>query len=238
VIIQLTSQAYAKALRKYNITPMIDGPFLRLDDPNPIVQAKRAAQDKARQSGLSKSLPEPRGALMKRNPDLFAAHDHGKGKTVREAKPSKPPVATAPTATPSTSPTPITAQDIQDDSEYLAPVCVGTPWRQHNLDFDTGSSDLWILGPTAIVGVLSPPPHNIYNPTQSSSAKLLPGETFTITYGDNSYASGIVYSDRLNLGGTTVTCQAIEMTTVCSSSFVTSPGDGLMVRYLTVARVP
>jgi hypothetical protein len=38
----------------------------------------------------------------------------------------------------------VPAQDIQHDSMYLAEVEIGTPAQKMNLDFDTGSSDLWV----------------------------------------------------------------------------------------------
>ena len=34
--------------------------------------------------------------------------------------------------------------DQQNDSEYLCSVVVGTPGQKFNLDFDTGSADLWV----------------------------------------------------------------------------------------------
>jgi hypothetical protein len=73
------------------------------------------------------------------------SHHHGKPPASGSA-PSQDP-------TPGQDPTPSTggtedgtvpAEDIQNDSLYLCEVGIGSPEQKLYLDFDTGSSDLWV----------------------------------------------------------------------------------------------
>ncbi|KAK9770896.1 putative Aspartic peptidase domain-containing protein [Seiridium cardinale] len=103
-----------------------------------------------------------------------------------------------------------------NDVEYLSPVDIGG--QTLNLDFDSGSSDLWVfnnqLSTAATTG------HTIFDATKSNSFALMNGATFQISYGDGSGAAGNVGTDTVNIGGATVTQQAVELATAVSKSFV------------------
>ncbi|KAL0466415.1 penicillopepsin [Neurospora intermedia] len=110
----------------------------------------------------------------------------------------------------------VTATPEQDDVEYLAPVTIGG--QTINLDFDSGSSDLWVfntqLSPQLTAG------HQVYNPAASKTFKLLPGHTFEISYGDGSAAAGNVGTDVVEIGGVSVQNQAVELVTKVTQTFI------------------
>jgi aspergillopepsin I len=70
--------------------------------------------------------------------------------------------------------------------------------------------------------------HNIYDPSKSSTAAEMDGYTWSITYLDTSSASGNVYQDTVNVGGTIVVAQAVELAEEVSPQFVTGPVDGIL----------
>jgi len=70
--------------------------------------------------------------------------------------------------------------------------------------------------------------HEYYTSSSSPTYKALPGNTWSITYEDDSSASGIVGTDTVTLGGTTVTNQGIELADTISWQFQNGSADGLL----------
>ena len=110
----------------------------------------------------------------------------------------------------------VTATPEQGDVEYLSPISIGG--QTINMDFDSGSSDLWVFNTQ--LAAASQTGHQNFDPTKSTSFKMITGASFTISYGDGSGAAGNVGTDTVDIGGATVTSQAIELATAVSTSFV------------------
>ncbi|KAL8817356.1 MAG: hypothetical protein Q9223_003796 [Gallowayella weberi] len=109
------------------------------------------------------------------------------------------------------------------DSQYLTPVTIGG--QTVNLDFDTGSSDLWVFSSETP----SNAGHDIYDPSKSNSSKELVGATWSITYGDRSSSSGNVYIDTVKVGTTSFANQAVELAQKVSAQFQRDvANDGLL----------
>lgn len=114
-----------------------------------------------------------------------------------------------------------------EDEAYITDISVGTPGQTLPMDFDTGSSDLWVFStetPSADVNG-----QKTYDPSSSSSAKKLSGASWSISYGDGSTSKGDVYQDTVTIGNISVTGQAVESATEVSSSFTSdSASSGLV----------
>jgi aspergillopepsin I len=108
------------------------------------------------------------------------------------------------------------------DSSYLSPVTIGS--TTVNLDFDTGSADLWVFSSLQASSQLSG--HDYY---KVDSSKVKSGYSWGISYGDGSGASGKVYADKVTVAGVTATSQAVEAATSVSAQFSQDTNtDGLL----------
>lgn len=112
-----------------------------------------------------------------------------------------------------------------NDVEFLSPVNIGG--QTLNLDFDTGSSDLWVfntqMDPSLTAG------HTLFDPTKSKTFQEIQGAQFLVQYGDGSGAEGTVGTDVVNVGGAVFNAQAVEIATEVTQQFVDDQqNDGLM----------
>ncbi|CAK5281079.1 unnamed protein product [Mycena citricolor] len=104
---------------------------------------------------------------------------------------------------------------------------IGTPGVTLHLDFDTGSSDLWVW--SSELTRVSKSGHSIYNPSKSKTAAHQSGASWNISYGDGSSASGNVYLDTVTVGGVAIPKQAVELAERMSAQFAQGEGsDGLL----------
>jgi cathepsin D len=91
---------------------------------------------------------------------------------------------------------------------------VGTPPVEYSVNFDTGSSDLYLPGETCG----SCGDHTRYNPSASSSSKDL-GETFSLKFIDGSNVTGSLFTDNVTIAGLTATQQTLGAATYFPISF-------------------
>ncbi|EIW83889.1 acid protease [Coniophora puteana RWD-64-598 SS2] len=118
--------------------------------------------------------------------------------------------------------------DLTDDSSELwyGKISVGTPAVEYTVDFDTGSSDLFLPGPDCDDTCSG---HTVYDPSKSSDSQDV-GQTFQLQYGDGSTVSGEQWTDTVTLAGLTATEQTLGAAQQYSTGFESAqfPADGLM----------
>ncbi|KAI1320434.1 aspartic peptidase domain-containing protein [Xylariaceae sp. FL0255] len=98
---------------------------------------------------------------------------------------------------------------------YYATVSLGTPAQSATLVLDTGSSDVWVLASSSDICSSEMLQQeygsciSTFDPSSSSTYKLVQEDGFEIQYADNSGAEGNYISDTFRIGGATVT--ALQM---------------------------
>ncbi|TCD61064.1 hypothetical protein EIP91_009067 [Steccherinum ochraceum] len=105
-------------------------------------------------------------------------------------------------------------------------ISVGTPAKEYDVDFDTGSADIFLPGPQC--DDINCQGHALFAPNASSTAKDT-DQTFQLQYGDGSSVSGQVYTETVTVSGVTATNQSIGVASTFSSGFSKNqfPADGV-----------
>ncbi|KAI8640974.1 aspartic peptidase domain-containing protein [Parasitella parasitica] len=94
------------------------------------------------------------------------------------------------------------------DIEYVGEIAIGTPPQKFNVDFDTGSSDIWV--PSSRCGS-SCSTHNRFDGSKSSTYKEINSKTWQLSYGDGSSVRGYTAMDAVHLGNVTRPQQLIGL---------------------------
>lgn len=94
------------------------------------------------------------------------------------------------------------AVSLADQSQIMwtGNLTVGTPPQSFTVDFDTGSSDIFLAGVNCGSTCEG---RTLYDPSKSSSATDM-GKNFTLNYGDGSQVQGRQWSDTVTVQGLTV----------------------------------
>ncbi|KAI9318436.1 aspartic peptidase domain-containing protein [Dichotomocladium elegans] len=111
------------------------------------------------------------------------------------------------------------------DVEYVGTVGIGTPPKMFQMDFDTGSSDIWVPH----VSCERCSQHARFDDTKSSTYSRVSNATWSLRYGDGSGVTGKVGKDTIHLGSDlSYANQTIGLATAESIDFVTDTElDGL-----------
>ncbi|KMZ07481.1 lysosomal aspartic protease [Drosophila simulans] len=112
-----------------------------------------------------------------------------------------------------------------DNFQYYGNISIGTPGQDFLVQFDTGSSNLWVPGSSCTSAACQD--HQVFYKNQSSTY-VANGKPFSITYGTGS-VSGYLSADYVSFAGLTVQNQTFgEVTTEQGTNFVDAYFDGIL----------
>eukprot|EP01126_Amoeba_proteus_P012809 TRINITY_DN1530_c0_g1_i1.p1 TRINITY_DN1530_c0_g1~~TRINITY_DN1530_c0_g1_i1.p1 ORF type:complete len:369 (+),score=75.64 TRINITY_DN1530_c0_g1_i1:69-1175(+) len=143
---------------------------------------------------------------------------------IRASHPTAGKVRPTPNITARTSGAPLDPFKNYDDTSYIGTIGIGTPVQKFNVVFDTGSSNLWIVGSQCTDSACQG--KDQYD-SSSSSTYTPNGESISIQYGTGSM-DGILDVDNVVLAGITVTNVTFGEATSLASFFQGQPLDGIL----------
>jgi Eukaryotic aspartyl protease len=117
---------------------------------------------------------------------------------------------------------------ISSDGFYLTQVAIGEGEvvQTFNMDFDTGTSDFWVL--STLLPEDDGDQHNLYDPSASTSSFLLSGQTWADGFQGTTEVGGVVFSDTVNFGGIVVRNQAVQAASQAIPALINGSRDGLV----------
>ncbi|CAF1436734.1 unnamed protein product [Rotaria sordida] len=95
------------------------------------------------------------------------------------------------------------------DAYFIGIILIGTPGQTFLIDFDTGSSDLWIPSSSCTSDCAG---FNKYSSAKSTTY-IFNGKPFSITYGDDSSVQGFLSIDTVTISGIAVKTQTFAQCT-------------------------
>ncbi|CAF1410249.1 unnamed protein product [Adineta steineri] len=98
------------------------------------------------------------------------------------------------------------------DVYFIGTICIGTPCQSFLIDFDTGSSDLWVPSSKCSSSCSKFKKYT----SSASTTYIANGNAFSISYGDGSGASGIFSIDTVTINGIAVRNQTFAECTSLS----------------------
>jgi len=107
------------------------------------------------------------------------------------------------------------------NKHYITPIVIGD--QTFHLALDTGSQDIWVLSSALPTSETSG--RTVYIPSKSAVDTNRP---WSISYGDGSFANGVIYSDTIAIGNIVIDQQAVYSATFINGTLLSYPVDGLV----------
>ncbi|KAH9816737.1 aspartic peptidase A1 [Melampsora americana] len=123
----------------------------------------------------------------------------------------------------------VKTESFHGDLAWSTIVSVGTPTQDFRLNIDSGSADLFLFDQNCTSCSISN--HTAYKSTESTSFASFSSEIqFDQIFGDGSTVSGILVSDTVSFGSSSIKSlnQTFGLATTVSSDWADLPVDGLM----------